>query len=61
MIWEASKIKGTPSTLTLKEKLRGERWTLEEGDGPIIAVALHDGHNVRDDVARNMLISEQDR
>ncbi len=36
-------------------------WVLTEGDGPVVAVALHDGHNVRADVAALFAISETDR
>ncbi len=24
-------------------------WTLDRGDGPIVATAIHDGHEVRED------------
>jgi hypothetical protein len=36
-------------------------WVLIEGDGPIVAVALHDGHDVREDVAAHFAITEIDR
>jgi len=37
------------------------KWHLVEGDGPIIAVANHDGHELRDELAALMLLSEEDR
>lgn len=36
-------------------------WVLREGDGPVVAVALHDGHDVREDVAAHFAITETDR
>lgn len=36
-------------------------WVLKEGDEPIVAVALHDGHAVREEVAKLFAISESDR
>ncbi len=36
-------------------------WLLVEGNGPVVAVALHDGHEVRADVAALFAISEADR
>lgn len=36
-------------------------WLLVEGHGPVVAVALHDGHEVRADVAALFAISEADR
>ena len=34
---------------------------MESGDGPLVATAIHDGHEVREDVLRLMSISEEDR
>ena len=34
---------------------------LHLGEGPIVAVAIHDGHAVRDEVAERFWISEEDR
>ncbi len=34
---------------------------LAEGDGPIVAIALHDGHDVREEVAALFAITEMDR
>ena len=36
-------------------------WTLVRGEGPIVAVALHDGHRVRDEVAKHLALSETER
>ncbi len=34
---------------------------IEEGDGPLVAAAIHDGHDVRDDVRRHLALPEGDR
>ncbi len=36
-------------------------WTLEHGEGPIVATAIHDGHDLRPEVARVMALAEADR
>lgn len=36
-------------------------WRLQRGDGPVVATAIHDGHDVRDDVLRHLALSEADR
>ncbi len=36
-------------------------WTVVPGDGPVIGVALHDGHHVRPEILSHMVISEDDR
>jgi len=36
-------------------------WRLERGEGPLVAVALHDGHEVRQEVARLLALPEADR
>lgn len=36
-------------------------WTIVAGEGPIIAVALHDGHEVRAEIHESFAISEADR
>lgn len=36
-------------------------WVLTEGNGPIVAVALHDGHDVRAEVAALFAMTEADR
>lgn len=38
-----------------------QSWVLTQGHGPVVAVALHDGHDVREDVAELFAISETDR
>jgi hypothetical protein len=36
-------------------------WKLEEGNSPLVATAIHDGHALRDEVAEIMLLAEADR
>ena len=36
-------------------------WTCQRGPGPVIATAIHDGHELRQDVAGAMKLSEPDR
>lgn len=36
-------------------------WTIETGDGPLVAAAIHNGHEVRDEVARLMALKEAER
>lgn len=36
-------------------------WILTQGNGPVVAVALHDGHDVRSEVAALLALSEADR
>jgi hypothetical protein len=36
-------------------------WSLDRGAGPIVATAIHDGHHVRDDVARHLVLEEASR
>ncbi|MEO6588257.1 MAG: N-formylglutamate amidohydrolase [Pyrinomonadaceae bacterium] len=36
-------------------------WKLEKSTGPLIATAVHDGHNLRDEVAAIMKLDEADR
>src|SRR5688572_27418718 len=36
-------------------------WTIVAGEGPIVAVALHDGHEARDEIRDSFAISEADR
>ncbi len=33
-------------------------WRLHVGSGPLIATAVHDGHDVRDEVARHLALSD---
>ena len=40
----------------------GERWwTLQQGPGPIVATAIHDGHQLRPEVADAMALPEAER
>ncbi len=36
-------------------------WTTEYGDGPLVALALHDGHSVREEVAQLLAVTEDER
>ncbi len=36
-------------------------WTIKKGGSPLIATAIHDGHDLRDEVAAIMKLSERDR
>jgi N-formylglutamate amidohydrolase len=36
-------------------------WQIEKGEGPVVATALHDGHQVRDEVRRHLALSEADQ
>ena len=39
----------------------GRWWTVQRGPGPIIATAIHDGHELRPEVAAAMKLSDLDR
>jgi hypothetical protein len=45
----------------MEDKGENVIWKLKKGDSPIIATAVHDGHNLRDEVAEIMKLSESDR
>ncbi|MBU0741167.1 N-formylglutamate amidohydrolase [bacterium] len=36
-------------------------WRLERGEGPVVATAIHDGHEVRAEVLRHMVVDEAAR
>ncbi len=36
-------------------------WWIQEGDGPLVATAIHDGHLLRDDVSQALALSEDER
>ena len=36
-------------------------WTVQHGPGPIVATAIHDGHDLRPEVAAAMALSDDDR
>jgi hypothetical protein len=38
-----------------------EIWRWVDGEGPLVAVAIHDGHALRDEVAALMILDESDR
>jgi hypothetical protein len=41
--------------------LRERWWTLQQGPGPIVATAIHDGHELRPQVADAMALPQQER
>lgn len=43
------------------ERSDAPAWSFEVGDGPVVATAIHSGHEVRPDVAEWMEISDTDR
>ena len=43
------------------ERSGAPAWSFEVGDGPVVATAIHSGHEVRPDVAEWMEISDTDR
>lgn len=56
-----SMVEITDVTRMIRDESRGKRWSLKEGDGPVIATAIHDGHTVREDVLQHMEICDADR
>ena len=44
-----------------KEHDRVITWQMVEGDSPLVATAIHDGHDLRDEVAGLMWLDEQER
>lgn len=36
-------------------------WTVQQGPGAVLATAIHDGHDLRGEVARAMLLSDEER
>jgi len=45
----------------MDERARAELWRAQRGDGPLVATAIHDGHEVRAEVHRALSISDADR
>jgi N-formylglutamate deformylase len=41
--------------------MKDKVWTLIEGDGPLVATAIHDGHALRDELVALSALSEPDR
>ncbi len=41
--------------------MAGSPWTIVEGDGPLIAAAIHDGHEVRPEVRELLAVGGQER
>ena len=44
-----------------KQNLGGRWWTVQRGDGPVVATAIHDGHDLRQEVAAAMKLARPDR
>lgn len=40
---------------------QGRWWTVQRGPGPIVATAIHDGHDLRPEVAAQMVLDDADR
>ena len=38
-----------------------EIWKITEGEGPLVAAAVHNGHRVREAVAEHLALSEDER
>ncbi len=38
-----------------------KRWNLIEGNSPLIATAIHDGHTVRDELKSIMILRDEDQ
>ncbi|MDQ3478791.1 MAG: N-formylglutamate amidohydrolase [Pseudomonadota bacterium] len=36
-------------------------WTVQHGPGPVVATAIHDGHELRAEIARDMVLADLDR
>jgi N-formylglutamate amidohydrolase len=41
--------------------MRSAAWDIEIGDGPLVAAAIHNGHELRDEVAAALLLDESSR
>ena len=39
----------------------GPWWTVQYGPGPVVATAIHDGHDLRPEIAARMALAEDDR
>lgn len=39
----------------------GRWWTVQHGPGPVVATAIHDGHELRPEVAARMALGDRDR
>lgn len=50
-----------PETRPAAQCRVGPAWSFEVGDGPVIATAIHSGHEVRPEVAEWMHVDEADR
>jgi N-formylglutamate deformylase len=43
------------------DPLNPDSWSIEVGDGPVVATAIHSGHEVRPDIERWLAVSDEDR
>lgn len=50
-----------PDTGTMAWQVEHKPWQITIGNGPVVAAAIHAGHDVRPEIADYMAISEQDR
>jgi N-formylglutamate deformylase len=57
----AAMVTNSPSTGMAEDPRLDRPWTFEHGDGPVVATAIHSGHEVRSDVAEWLAVSEADR
>ena len=53
---QTQQISGTSQNIAWRNALADQVWQLIEGDGPIVAAAIHDGHDLRQEVAARMEI-----
>jgi N-formylglutamate deformylase len=45
----------------MEEGVSNLPWKIEQGDGPIVAVAVHAGHDVRPEIAERLALGDADR
>ena len=45
----------------MDERDDGAWWTLQRGEGPVVAAAIHEGHGLRGEIAERMALSDPDR
>ncbi len=51
----------TPETLARHFAMKGSQWMMCPGEGPIVAAAIHDGHDLTHDVAERLALDEATR
>ena len=52
---------GRPAPVKSLPEPAREAWTLTRGTGPLVAVAIHDGHRMRPEVAIHVALTEDER